>query len=56
MQPNTECPLCDRNMQNVHSGNLHTTEVEQYEQGHIHRYVISTENTSFEAAVIHTAC
>jgi hypothetical protein len=51
-----ECPLCERNMQNVHSENLHTTEVEQYKQGHINRYVTSTEKTSFEAAVIHTGC
>jgi hypothetical protein len=41
-------------MQNVHSGNLHTTEVEQYEQGHINRYATSTKKTSFEAAVSHT--
>jgi len=30
--------------------------VEQYEQGHINRYVTSTEKASFEAAVIHTGC
>lgn len=42
-------------MQNVHSGNLHTTEVEQYKQGQINRYVTSTEKT-FEAAVIHSSC
>lgn len=53
---NTECPLCDRNIQNVHSGNLHTTEVEQYEEGHINKYVTCTEKTTFEAAIIHTGC
>lgn len=41
-------------MHNVHSANLHTTEVEQYKQGQINRYITSTEKTSFEAAVIHT--
>lgn len=52
-----DCPLCDRNMQNVHSGDLHTTEVEQYKHEQINRYVTSTEKTSsFEGAVIHTGC
>jgi hypothetical protein len=43
-------------MQDVHSGNLHTIEVEQYEKGHINRYVTSIEKTSFEAAVMHNGC